>query len=314
MHNSQPWRWRFAGDELHLYADRSRHLTATDPEQRALVLSCGATLHHMRVALSALGWASEVIYLPEPRVPDLLAGLRLARHKPTGTDICLAAAILRRHSDRRRFGNGEISRAHMRTAAHFATRFGAEVRTVHDDARTRLGTLIGAAADRHADDALYQVELAEWSGRRRGADGVPARNTTAVRPQDELPIRAFADSVLIDAAGAVDDAEWLIVCTRHDDRRARLRAGETLSALLLAATELDLATCVQTEPLGIPDLREEIRFSLCEGAYPQAMVRAGWMHSSAGPLSETPRRPVDEVFSGALESRPDAFIRRGSSV
>ncbi len=44
VHNSQPWRWRFDGGTLELFADRSRQLPATDPQGRGLVLSCGAAL------------------------------------------------------------------------------------------------------------------------------------------------------------------------------------------------------------------------------------------------------------------------------
>ncbi|WP_067712635.1 Acg family FMN-binding oxidoreductase [Nocardia yamanashiensis] len=298
VHNSQPWRWRFDGGELDLYADRSRHLSATDPEQRALVLSCGAVLHHLRVALAALGWAGEVEHLPDPADPDHLATLRLTRKRPRGTDFGLTTAMVHRRSDRRRFACGEVPQRYVRTASDYATRFGAAVQTVPESMRPQLGKLIRTAAERHADDARYQVELAEWSGRRGTPDGVPARNVTSVRTDDQLPCRSFADPVLIDIAQSHDDAEWLIVSTDQDDRRAQLRAGESLSALLLAATDLGLATCIQTEPLGVPDLREEIRFSLCESRFPQVMIRAGWVRSSAAPLAETPRRGTDEVFAG----------------
>jgi hypothetical protein len=55
IHNSQPWQWRLADSSMHLFADTSRLLPATDPDGRDLLLSCGATLHHLRVALAAEG-------------------------------------------------------------------------------------------------------------------------------------------------------------------------------------------------------------------------------------------------------------------
>ncbi|MBF6327736.1 Acg family FMN-binding oxidoreductase [Nocardia transvalensis] len=299
VHNSQPWRWRLVADTLHLYADATRHLAATDPDQRALVLSCGAALHHLRVALSTLGWAAEVRHLPTPHRPDHLAAIRLTPHRPTGIDIGLTAAMLHRRSDRRRFSYGQLPRRHTEAAAKYAARFGATVRHVPESARPQLAKLIRIAAERHADDALYQVELATWSGRRGDCDGVPARNTAPVRADDELPGRWFTNPALLDPAGGSDDAQWSMICTAADDRRAQLRAGESLSALLLAATDLGLATCIQTEPLGIPDLREQIRASICDGAYPQAMVRTGWVSTGAAPLPETPRRSLEEVLAAA---------------
>ena len=41
VHNTQPWRWRIdtADGVVELYADRGRHLAATDPEGRDLLIS-----------------------------------------------------------------------------------------------------------------------------------------------------------------------------------------------------------------------------------------------------------------------------------
>ena len=53
IHNTQPWRWRVDGSTLDLRAERSRQLAITDPVGRMLAISCGAALHHVRVALAA---------------------------------------------------------------------------------------------------------------------------------------------------------------------------------------------------------------------------------------------------------------------
>ena len=66
VHNTQPWRWRLGDDAVQLHADRGRHLVATDPDGRDLVLSCGAALHHLLVALAAQGVEVEVDRLPDP--------------------------------------------------------------------------------------------------------------------------------------------------------------------------------------------------------------------------------------------------------
>src|SRR6185295_13753413 len=93
VHNSQPWRWRVGDSSLHLYADWSRHLPATDPDGRDLVVSCGASLHHLRVALAALGWDTVVHRVPNPAEPDHLAAVELVERRPRPEDIPLAAAI-----------------------------------------------------------------------------------------------------------------------------------------------------------------------------------------------------------------------------
>jgi hypothetical protein len=79
VHNSQPWLWRVGSRSIDLYADMTRHLTATDPQARDLLMSCGAALHHLRVAFRALGWTSTVRRLPSPSDPGHLATIELAR-------------------------------------------------------------------------------------------------------------------------------------------------------------------------------------------------------------------------------------------
>ena len=50
-HNTQPWLFHIRGDDVELYADRTRVLRAMDPDDRQLIMSCGAALFHLRVAM-----------------------------------------------------------------------------------------------------------------------------------------------------------------------------------------------------------------------------------------------------------------------
>jgi len=86
VHNTQPWRWRIGDRSVHLYADLERQVSATDPDQRDLVMSCGAALHHVRVAFAALGWSTTVDRLPNPDEPDHLASLKLTDPTPSPLD------------------------------------------------------------------------------------------------------------------------------------------------------------------------------------------------------------------------------------
>ena len=69
VHNTQPWRWRIRPDAVELHADWDRHLVATDPDRRDLVISCGAALHHLEVALAARGLTAQVRRMPDRRGP-----------------------------------------------------------------------------------------------------------------------------------------------------------------------------------------------------------------------------------------------------
>lgn len=297
VHNSQPWRWRIDSEGMHLFADTDRHLTATDPFQRALVISCGTTLHHLRVALTALGWATTVDRCPDPGVPEYLAVVHPTPALPTNDDIDLAAAILLRRTDRRRYLCRPIPARYVRAMATRVSALGAAIRQVPDRMLPLLARPMREAVIEHAIDREYQDEIATWSGRVRGTDGVPSQNTPPPRPGAEIPLRTFARPTLIDPLDAPDGAQWLLIGTAYDDRAAQLRAGEATSVLLLTATSLGLATSLQTEPLGLPELRREIQTSLLHNcAYPQTMVRVGWSPRTSAPLADTPRRSIEEIL------------------
>ena len=82
--NTQPWRWRISGTALELRADWSRQLTVTDPDGHALLLSCGAALHHARVSLAG-GRLDGRSAGPRRTVDDLLARVCIVEAAPSRT-------------------------------------------------------------------------------------------------------------------------------------------------------------------------------------------------------------------------------------
>ena len=69
VHNSQPWRWRVGPHGVDLYTDATRRLPRTDPDGRDQVMSCGAALHHLLVALADAGQGARVRRIPDPARP-----------------------------------------------------------------------------------------------------------------------------------------------------------------------------------------------------------------------------------------------------
>ncbi|WP_109522692.1 MULTISPECIES: Acg family FMN-binding oxidoreductase [Nocardia] len=299
VHNTQPWRFRVVDRELRLHLDPTRILDATDPDQRDLVVSCGAILHHLRIALASLGWSAVVRRMPDPDDPDHLATIELVRHRPTMTELALCAAIPRRRSDRRHYSAEAIPSGYLSLVSERAAAYGATVCQAAYGQRRVLVETMKEAAGRHIGDRRYRLELADWSGRHDSVDGVPAANTPAARPGQGIPSRIFAGPRLVDRATHPDYAELLVIGTRGDDRAARLRAGEAVSAVLLTATNIGLSSCLLTEPLELADLRARVKSEvLAADIDPQAVIRIGWAGDTTA-LPTVPRRPISEI----LESR-----------
>ncbi|GHE44745.1 hypothetical protein [Streptomyces capitiformicae] len=66
VHNTQPWLFTGRGTRLDLYADTARRLPLTDPDSREMVISCGAALSNVRLAMRHLGFVPVVHAFPNP--------------------------------------------------------------------------------------------------------------------------------------------------------------------------------------------------------------------------------------------------------
>lgn len=305
VHNSQPWRWKVGAESLHLHADTARHLIHTDPDQRDLLLSCGASLHHAVVGLAALGWQSRITRLPNPADPNHLASIRVKRQEPGELDIVLAAAIPRRRTDRRLFSFWPVSRADIATIGVRVARMGVQLRRV--ELSTDVKAIVAEAVWKHVHDGEYLGELTAWSGRYSSRAGIPARNIPDPDSSAALPGRLFAGAALdqpADTPAGNDHAVLLALGTGDDDPVSRVRAGEATSMALLTSTALGLSSCPVTEPLEIADTREAIRAEVFSGLeHPQMMLRVGWAPIGADPLPATPRFPLEEIVGSLDDSQ-----------
>ncbi|MET9633251.1 nitroreductase family protein [Lentzea sp. NPDC006480] len=302
VHNSQPWRWELGEHSLHLYADRTRALPATDPLGADLVVSCGAALHHLRIGLAALGWRARIHRLPNPALRDHLAAIEFEPLEPRESHVALAAAIPRRRSDRRAFSSWPAPEELLDQLVVFARAEGVDAQVVTGKARDELLIAIARAADIQEANAAYQAEIRQWSGVYPGASaGVPATNIPAGSHQyGNLRMREFAPGSLLQGGPSVlgeDAGTLLVLSTSSDDDLSRLRAGEATSAVLLEATAAGLATCPLSQPLEVVETRDLVRDEVLGGSTcPQLVIRVGWAGFNADLLPATPRRPVIDLL------------------
>jgi hypothetical protein len=301
VHNSQPWRWRIAPNSIHLFTDPARALPATDPGGRDMRLSCGAALHHLRVALLAAGQATRVHRLPDPAHPEHLAAVETRPAEPTPDDLALATAIESRRSDRRVFSTWPVPLEFLAPLIHAAAGEGAVLHVLeHESERVAVARLVELAAVEQALTPGLAQETAAWTGRIRGArDGVPAANVPAQR-DGAVPVRQFAGAEQEQSElgrGESDGTVLAVLATVTDSPTDQLRAGEALSAVLLTATRLGLATDPVSQPLEVAPTRSELRTTLLDdAAEPQVLVRLGWTPISATPVPRTGRRALDDTI------------------
>jgi nitroreductase len=297
--NTQPWKWRLTGEIIELSSDPERRLGVTDAEGHLLLLSCGGALHHARVALAAAGWLADVQRLPNERRPDLIARLRVTgRTTADPAAKNLADAISRRRTDRRAFGERQVSAETLTRLRRSVEAEGACLHLVPDECVPELAVAVDEAADIEYFDPAYRTELTHWTSRPVWTrDGVPP--ATAVQPAlRRVPMRDFlpdGSPGLLAGADHDEGAAYVILFGTGDRPADLLRGGEAMSALLLQATSEGLSSAPISEAVEIAWPRLLLGRLLSDVGEPYLVIRLGYV-ASAEMLPVSPRRDVREIL------------------
>lgn len=300
--NTQPWRW-VVDDALTLYTAHDRQLRTADPAGRMLLTSCGAALHHARVALAAAGWETTVtrrvgVGRPEFDRDETLATVRLVGQvAPSPRYTALAAAIPCRHTDRRPYAE-ELPDEAMLAIRVAVEAEGLRVHRVRWDQLLHLRHAAEQAINAELANAAYRAELRLWTNRDTATgDGVPPE--TVIRQVSRaVPTRPFAvdpDAGLPAPDGGDTHSSYLILFGPGDDRGDWLRAGEALSAALLTATVHGVAAAPMSDLIEVPATRAHMRSMLAGMGYPHLVLRCGSGAMGAQP-GHAPRRAADETI------------------
>ncbi|HEX7746412.1 MAG TPA: nitroreductase family protein, partial [Micromonosporaceae bacterium] len=280
VHNSQPWRFRLHGNTVEVLADRTRRLEVLDPTGRELMISVGAAVLNLRVAILAHGRLPVLRLLPEPGDQTVAARIALGPPvPPPDTARLLAQAIPRRHTNRRPFAETPVPPEILDDLARAAEAEGGTVTVAEPAERDAVLSLVRTAEHRRRGDPAYRTELEAWTREvphRR--DGVPPE---AVGPWDALEVVPIRDFALVQPArhrrpGRFESEPTIAVLyTAGDAPREWLRAGLALERTLLTATVRGLASTLMTQPLEIPQLRALLADS-AGGRIAQAILRFGY--------------------------------------
>ncbi|HKS98812.1 MAG TPA: nitroreductase family protein [Rugosimonospora sp.] len=296
IHNSQPWRFRL-GHGIEVHADRTRLLPAIDPTGRELMISLGAAILNLRLAILDHGRLPLLRLLPEPTNPDLAARVTIGHPvRPDTTIQTLAAAIPRRHTNRHPFHNTPVP-ADVLDELHAAADVeGARLARTDPVGRDAILSLVRTADDWQRAEHRYRAELTTWTTTdHTRPDGIPA---TAFGPHDSLAALPLRDFGLTRPDAPRRTATFephptiVLLSTFGDSPRQWLRAGQALQRVLLTATIRGLAATPMTQPLEYAELRN-LLVDTRQGMAAQVILRLGYGPPAAG----TPRRPLSEVLA-----------------
>lgn len=305
-HNTQPWRFVIDRNEIALFADRNRSLPVVDPDDRELIISCGAALANLCIAIRHFGYKAEVTLCPQPNDVDRIATIGLGRnHKPTCQEKILFQTIPKRRTNRRAFEDTAISHSLLRELRTACGEQGVTLTDTSDPQRKlAIAGLVGEGDRRQMANPAFRAELAHWirSAKVETHDGIPchAQNMPTVldfaAPLVSRIIRTF-DMGDFTAARDTDFAKasavLAVLSTPGDTPADWLAAGVSLEHVLLAARAAGVWTSFLNQPIEVPELRSMLcEVTGCRG-HPQILLRMGYGRE----CEPTPRRGVDEVLN-----------------
>ncbi len=298
VHNTQPWRFQVGEFAIELYADTRRKLRV-DPVGREMLISCGAALFGLRLAVRSLGYLPVVELLPDPAQLRLLSRVRLGAAAPmTARERQMIEAVPHRHTHRGSFDSGPLPAGLLAGLQHDALAEGATLAPVDPGiAYQQLADIIGAAGRRQNLDPVAQEDVRRWS--RAAAD--PARDGVPVHafpassgPQrGRLPQRDFdlgRGLGLLPADGS-PPAVTAVLLTPGDGRADWLCAGQALHRLLAHAASRWVFASLYTQPLEAAAIRALIRDRLALPGAPQMLLQLGLARTTRS----TARLPPAEV-------------------
>jgi hypothetical protein len=294
-HNTQPWRFRVSEAAVDLVADRTRSLPVNDPDDRELIVSCGAALMNLRVAAAHADLGVRVQLFPSADEPDWLARVALVeRPGSRGGEANLFDSAARRRTYRKRFDARPVEADVVEQLADAAS---VEHATLHpitaEPDRHAVANLVGEGDARQWANPSWRRELAAWIHSRRRGDGLVLPGLAV--PVAQLVVRTFDMGAGVGAKDrhlAAASPLLAVLATAGDVTGDWLAAGQALERVLLTACDMGLQASYLNQPIQEAALRPAVRKIAGVNGFPQVLLRFGYPTKD---VAAAPRRKVADV-------------------
>jgi hypothetical protein len=168
-----------------------------------------------------------------------------------------------------------------------------------DDERAAVSDLVARAHHIQLGNRHFRSNLGGWlrNNWTTEPDGMPLY-TFGVPDAVSLGFPAafkefdLSEAVIYRDSGLIKGCSGLCVLgTDGDDKLAWARCGRLLEKYLLKAVGYDIRASFFSQPIGLPELREELK-GMINGGNPQILFSLGY----SIPVKHTPRRALEDVL------------------
>lgn len=301
-YNTQPWLFQVHGESVDLYADETRRLPIVDPDDRELLISCGAACFNLRLAARHFGYHTQMEVQIGQERRGWLVRLHLGTKRPaTEEEERLFAAIPLRQSNRSLYEARSVPKEVIARLQACAGYEGTWLQLIEDPhTRKLLYDLIVAGDRRQWANQPFRHELAHWVRAQRAGttDGLPGEVRAKGSVQEitgPFVVRTFdlwREEAAKDLQLAAGAPVLAVLGTFSDVPDSWFMAGLAVERLLLSACASGLQTSFVNQPIEVPALRSWLCQALGRNDFPQLIIRIGY----GKPAPMTPRRSVQEVL------------------
>ncbi len=297
--NSQPWKFAVNTNTLLVYADLRRNLPFVDPSNRTLFMSVGCAIANLQVAGEHFGLSHKIDYFPKGLESDLVADIKFERKaRSQGEDLFYQ--ITRRRTTKDRYEDKKIDDSILADLSSCIDEPGFHLQYLASiSERSALADLVARAHHIQLKSKHFRSNLGSWlrNNWTTEPDGMPLYTfgvpdavslgfPAAFKEFDLSEAVIYRDSGLINGCAALG-----VLSSNGDDKLAWIRSGRLLENFLLKATSYDIRASFFSQPIGLPELREELMGMINEG-YPQILFCLGY----SIPVKHTPRRALEDVL------------------
>jgi len=292
--NSQSWQFAVQGDCVRVLMDERFWLPVCDPERREWHLNAGCALENLLVAAEHFGFGHRVDYFPDAGNPALAAVVQFSPggspspHRPP----VLFDMLTLRQTSHRLHQNRPVDQAVLATLQSGCVEEGVVLRFYSDRPMRRAFSSMVVRGDllQFADPA-FRRELSVWIG--LGVFGTPWLTSQMLK----LLVRRVnigRTQSLRDAQLVISSPVMGVLATTRDDRTMQVQVGQVYERLNLAGTALGIRMQPMSQPVEVPELREELTRLLSPPVlFPQHPFRLGY---AAPERRRTLRRPLEQVL------------------
>lgn len=297
-HNTQPWRFRIAKDEIRILPDFSRRTPAVDPDDHHLYASLGCAAENLSLATAAAGLPGELTWGEDGA--SIFSYTRGSTRPDALSDATPRRQTTRSEFDGRSPPSGAI--VQLETAARLP---GVEVVLLTD--RAAIGAvrdLVIAGNTAQIADAAFVDELKAWirfnpraalmsgDGIASAASGNPALPTWAGRLIFPYVFTADAENPKYERQLATSAGVAVFLGEKADPEHW-MQVGRACQRFALQASALGMKTSFINQPVEVERYRADLASIVgVPGRRPDIVMRFGY----GAPMPMSPRRPVQAVI------------------